>query len=92
MRVSPPQYAPGLKHLAGWLHRANAAHRRATRQEPSSDSENRDLNLNRTAQQLAWILIWVLISLYLATSYMLWAKIESAWPIFRGFIFLKGLW
>jgi hypothetical protein len=34
-------------------------------------------------QQLIWILILLLLLLYLATSYLCWAKIESAWPIFR---------
>jgi hypothetical protein len=40
-------------------------------------------NYSRPLQQLAWILISLLLLLYLATSYVFWAKIESAWPIFR---------
>jgi hypothetical protein len=38
----------------------------------------------RSVQQLVWILISILLISYLAASYLLWAKIESAWPIFRG--------
>jgi hypothetical protein len=34
-------------------------------------------------QQLVWVLISILILLELATSYLYWAKIESAWPVFR---------
>jgi hypothetical protein len=40
-------------------------------------------NYSRPLQELAWILISLLLLLYLATSYVFWAKIESAWPIFR---------
>jgi hypothetical protein len=39
----------------------------------------------RSVQQLVWILISILLLSYLAASYLLWAKLESAWPIFRGF-------
>jgi hypothetical protein len=38
---------------------------------------------DRTTQQLVWILISLLLLLYLATGYVFWAKIESAWPVFR---------
>jgi hypothetical protein len=37
----------------------------------------------RLFYQLVWVLITLLLLLYLATSYVYWAKIESAWPIFR---------
>ena len=40
---------------------------------------------NDALQQLVWILISLLLSLYLATSCIFWAKATSAWPIFRGF-------
>jgi hypothetical protein len=42
-------------------------------------------NDSHALQQLVWILISLLLSLYLATSYIFWAKATSAWPIFRGF-------
>jgi hypothetical protein len=34
-------------------------------------------------RELVWVLIAILFSLYVATSYVYWAKTESAWPIFR---------
>jgi hypothetical protein len=34
-------------------------------------------------RELVWVLIAILLSLYIATSYVYWAKTESAWPIFR---------
>jgi len=37
----------------------------------------------RLFYQLVWILITLLLLLYLATSYVYWAKIECAWPVFR---------
>ena len=40
-------------------------------------------NYSRAVQQLVWILILILLLLYLATGYVYWAKLESAWPIFR---------
>ena len=36
----------------------------------------------RFERQLAWVLISILLLLYLLTSYVYWAKIECAWPIF----------
>ena len=38
---------------------------------------------DRFTRQLAWVLISILFLLYLLTGYVYWAKIESAWPIFR---------
>jgi len=37
----------------------------------------------RFTRELVWVLVTILLSLYLATAYVYWAKIESAWPIFR---------
>lgn len=34
----------------------------------------------RAAQELAWLLIWLLIFFYLAGSYLFWAKAGAAWP------------
>ena len=42
------------------------------------------VSANRAVRELVWILISLLLLLFLATSYIFWAKIESAWPIFRG--------
>ena len=36
---------------------------------------------HRFAQQLIWVLISILILLYLAASYVYWAKTRSAWPL-----------
>jgi len=38
---------------------------------------------SRFAGQLVWVLISILLLLYLLTSYVYWAKMESTWPIFR---------
>ena len=46
-------------------------------------SKSRDQTFSRFMGQLAWVLVYILLLLYLATSYVYWAKIESAWPIFR---------
>jgi hypothetical protein len=45
------------------------------------------MNANRQhrafERELAWALIFVLLSLYVVTSYLYWAKTASAWPIFH---------
>ena len=45
------------------------------------------MNANRqhyaSIRQLVWVLISILLSLYVAASYVYWAKIESVWPILR---------
>lgn len=50
-------------------------------QDSASDREERALH--RAFCQLVWVLIALLLLLYLGTSYLFWAKIESAWPIAR---------
>jgi len=35
---------------------------------------------DRRAQELVWILILFLIFLYVAGSYLFWARVECAWP------------
>jgi hypothetical protein len=49
----------------------------------SSPGEQGGQNCDRSVQQLVWVLISILLLLYLAATYVYWAKIESAWPIFR---------
>ncbi|HZR20236.1 MAG TPA: hypothetical protein VFE51_23335 [Verrucomicrobiae bacterium] len=45
------------------------------------------MNANRQhyafTRELVWVLISILLSLYAATTYVYWAKIECSWPIFR---------
>ena len=50
-------------------------------QDSASDREERAAH--RAFCQLVWVLIALWLLLYLGTSYLFWAKIESAWPIFR---------
>lgn len=50
-----------------------------------SSLDRSERNNSHALQQLVWILISLLLSLYLATSYLFWAKATSAWPIFPGF-------
>jgi hypothetical protein len=38
---------------------------------------------DRFAQQLIWVLISILLLLYLAATYVYWAKPEFTWPIPR---------
>jgi hypothetical protein len=40
-------------------------------------------NFDKQRRELIWLLISILLLLYLATSYLFVAKIESVWPIFR---------
>jgi hypothetical protein len=54
-----------------------------TQGRAASPSKQQGPNCNRSLQELVWVLIPILLCLYLATSYVYWAKIESAWPIFR---------
>jgi hypothetical protein len=46
-------------------------------------SEQPGRSCDYSVPELVWVLIWIQILLYLATTYVFWAKIESAWPIFR---------
>ena len=45
--------------------------------------EQRSLLGARLKQELIWVLISILLLLYLAASYLYWAKSGSAWPISR---------
>lgn len=49
-----------------------------------SQSDRNTENRGRHLQGLVWVLVSLLLLLYLAASYVYWAKIESVWPIFRA--------
>jgi hypothetical protein len=61
------------------------AEARLTQGRTSSASKHGGGSYSHSLQELVWILISLLLLLYLATSYVFWAKTESAWPIFHGF-------
>jgi hypothetical protein len=61
------------------------SHATLTHDDMASASKRGKRNSDRPVQELVWILISLLLLLYLATSYVFWAKTEFAWPIFRGF-------
>jgi hypothetical protein len=46
-------------------------------------SDERKEGCDRLRRELIWVLISILLLLYLATSYLFVAKIESVWPISR---------
>jgi hypothetical protein len=85
MRASHQPYAPDPGGHILQLQGGVVAHSSFIRDDASPASESFETNHSRSLQELAWLLISILLSLYLATSYVFWAKTESAWPIFRGF-------
>ena len=44
-------------------------------------SEQHDQDRERSVREVVWVLISILLLLYLVTSYVYWAKIESVWPV-----------
>ncbi len=84
MRASLPHYAsnPGGPPVS--VRPAAISHAALTHDDMVSASKRGKRNFDRSAQELVWILISLLLLLYLTTSYVFWAKIECAWPIFRG--------
>jgi len=63
--------------------RDSIAERPLTHDQTISPSTQRNLDRDRFRRELVWLLILIQLLLYLATSYLYWAKTESAWPIFR---------
>ena len=49
--------------------------------ETALASDQRELSWNTFTRELIWVLISILLFLHLVTSYLFWAKLESAWPI-----------
>jgi hypothetical protein len=64
----------GISHSASLQSNATA------QAGPPVASKPRIGNRQRSAQELEWLLIWLLLFIYLAGSYLVWAKIEFAWP------------
>jgi hypothetical protein len=84
MSASLHQYAPRLSEHILTAYSDARADKSLPRHNRTLRSTGGDQNRERPLQELVWILISLLLLLYVAASYVYWAKIESAWPIFRG--------
>ena len=83
MNASQHHYAANLTGQLISLGSATGANGPLAQHQAASISTQRRRNHARSVRELVWILISILVLLYLATSYIYWAKIESAWPIFH---------
>ena len=84
MSASLHPYAPRPSEHILKAYSDDTADEPLPRPNGTSRSKGANQNRERLLQELVWILISLLLLLYVAASYIYWAKIESAWPIFRG--------
>jgi len=64
-----PSFRPSGIARAGGLH-----------SEPAPASEPGIRDRERRVREVEWLLIWLQILLYLAGTYLFWAKAGAAWP------------